>query len=67
MVIGLTTIPLSKRFTALTAAACSSVVRLRWRTPIPPNCAMTIAMSASVTVSIAEERTGMLSRIPRVT
>ena len=66
IVIGLTTIPLSKRLTARTAAHCSSIVRLRWRTPIPPIWAMTIAMSASVTVSIAEETTGMLSAISRV-
>ena len=66
IVIGLTTIPLSKRLTARTAAHCCSIVRLRWSTPIPPNCAMTIAMSASVTVSIAEEITGMLSAISRV-
>ena len=30
---------------------------------MPPSCAMTIAMSASVTVSIAAEITGMLSAI----
>jgi len=66
MVIGLTTIPLSKRLTARTAAHCCSTVRLRCNTPIPPSCAMTIAMSASVTVSIAEEITGILSAISRV-
>ena len=66
MVIGLTTIPLSKRLTWRTAAACSSTVRLRWRTPMPPSCASAIAMSASVTVSIAEDRIGMLSGISRV-
>ena len=66
MVIGLTTIPLSKRLTARTAAACSSTSRLRWRTPIPPSWAMAIAMSASVTVSIADDSSGMLSGISRV-
>jgi hypothetical protein len=35
-------------------------------TPIPPSCARAIAMSASVTVSIAEDRIGMLSGISRV-
>ena len=60
MVMGLTTIPLSKRLTARTAAHCSSTERLRCSTPMPPICAITIAMSASVTVSIAEEMTGML-------
>ena len=33
---------------------------------MPPICAMTIAMSASVTVSIALEMTGMLRLIERV-
>ncbi len=32
----------------------------------PPSWASAIAMSASVTVSIAEDRIGMLSGIPRV-
>ena len=41
-------------------------VRLRWRTPIPPSCASAIAMSASVTVSIADDSNGMLSGISRV-
>ena len=66
IVIGLTTMPLSKRFTVRTAAHCSAISRLRCNTPIPPSCAMTIAMSASVTVSIAEDITGMLSEISRV-
>ena len=66
IVIGLTTIPLSNRLTARTAATCSSISRLRWSTPIPPSWAIAIAMSASVTVSIAEEMTGMLSAISRV-
>ena len=34
---------------------------------MPPNCAITIAMSASVTVSIAAESIGVLSVISRVT
>src|SRR4051794_68861 len=66
MVIGLTTMPLSKRLTCRTAVACSSTLRLRWRTPMPPSCASAIAMSASVTVSIAEDRIGMCSGISRV-
>ena len=33
---------------------------------MPPSCAMTIAMSASVTVSIAADSTGMLRVMPRV-
>src|SRR3546814_8651739 len=67
MVMGLTTIPDSKRFTARTASACSSTERLRLRTPSPPSCAITIAMSASVTVSMAEERIGILRPISLVT
>ena len=66
MVIGLTTMPLSKRLTWRTAVACSSTLRLRWSTPIPPSWASAIAMSASVTVSIADDRIGMLSGISRV-
>ena len=64
--MGLTTMPLSKRFTWRTAAACASTSMLRWSTPIPPSCAIAIAMSASVTVSMAEDRTGILSGISRV-
>ena len=59
IVIGLTTMPDSNRFTCRTAAVCCSMVRLRCNTPIPPICAMTIAMSDSVTVSMAEERIGI--------
>ena len=33
---------------------------------MPPSCASAIAMSVSVTVSIAEDRIGMLSGISRV-
>ena len=33
---------------------------------MPPSCAITIAMSASVTVSIAADRIGMVSAISRV-
>jgi len=36
-------------------------------TPIPPDCAMAIAIRASVTVSIAEAMMGMLSGMARVT
>ena len=36
-------------------------------TPIPPAWAMAMAMRASVTVSIAEDRSGMFMRIERVT
>ena len=37
-----------------------------WIIPIPPSCAKAIAKRASVTVSIAAERIGILSVIPRV-
>ena len=40
---------------------------MRWITPMPPACAMAIAMRASVTVSIAELSNGMFRRIDRVT
>ena len=35
-------------------------------TPMPPACAMAIAISASVTVSMAEAMIGMLTAIERV-
>ncbi len=63
IVMGLSTMPDSKRFTRLTCAACSSGLILRCRIPSPPFCAMAIAIFASVTVSIAEERTGMFKRM----
>ena len=36
-------------------------------TPMPPACAMAMAIRASVTVSIAELRSGMFRRIDLVT
>ena len=66
MVSGFTTMPDSNRFTRRTCSACRSGSRLRWITPIPPACAMAIAMAASVTVSIAEAMIGMLSGISGV-
>ena len=66
MVSGFTTMPDSKRFTRRTCSACTSGSRLRWITPMPPNCAMAIAMLASVTVSIAEATIGTLSGMSRV-
>ena len=35
-------------------------------TPMPPDCAMAIAMAASVTVSIADDISGMRNEIVRV-
>ena len=39
---------------------------LRWITPIPPACAMAMAMSLSDTVSIAADISGMFSGIELV-
>ena len=44
----------------------SSIVRFLWMTPMPPFCAMAMAMGASVTVSIAAEISGMFRVISRV-
>ena len=67
MVSGLTTMPDSNFFTCRTWAAWPSGSKLRWITPMPPACAMAIAMRASVTVSMAEAMIGMLSGMARVT
>ncbi len=66
MVTGSTTMPDSNFFTRRTCSACSSGSKLRWMTPMPPACAMAIAILASVTVSMAEAISGMLSGIERV-
>ena len=66
MVTGLTIMPDSNFFTCRTCAACWSGSRLRWMTPMPPACAMAIAISASVTVSMAEAMIGMLTAMERV-
>ena len=66
MVTGFTTIPLSNFFTRRTCAACSSGVMFLWTTPMPPACAMAMAMLASVTVSIAAATSGMFSGMSRV-
>ena len=66
MVTGSTIIPDSERFTMSTSSACRAIGMLRWITPRPPCCAMAMASGASVTVSMAAERIGMLRRIARV-
>ena len=66
MVSGLTTMPDSNFLTRRTWAACSAGSRFLWMTPMPPCCAMAIAIAASVTVSIAAEISGMLSGMSRV-
>ncbi|OUD87190.1 hypothetical protein BC477_04295 [Clavibacter michiganensis subsp. michiganensis] len=58
--------PDSLRFTLSTKAAWSSMERLRWITPSPPWRAIAMAMRASVTVSIAEERRGAATLMLRV-
>ena len=54
-------IPLWLRLTFCTSAAWSTMVRLRWITPMPPWRAMAIAMRDSVTLSIAAETSGTAS------
>ena len=65
-VTGSVTIPDSERLTRRTCWAWSSMDRLRWRMPIPPWRAMAIAMSDSVTVSIAAESSGVARLILEV-
>ncbi len=67
MVSGFTTMPDSNFLTWRTCAACASGSRLRWMTPMPPACAMAIAICVSVTVSMAEAMIGILTGIERVT
>ncbi len=64
-VTGLTIIPLSERLTRSTSEACSSIDRFLWMTPIAPCCAIAMASSDSVTVSIAALASGTLSRMLR--
>ncbi|MNN65904.1 hypothetical protein D3C81_1814480 [compost metagenome] len=56
-------IPLSERFTLRTSAACSAIVMFLCNIPIPPACAIAIAKSAPVTVSIAAETNGIFNLI----
>ena len=65
-VIGLRIMPLSDRFTRSTSAACRSIDMFLWSTPMPPARAIAIAISDSVTVSIAAETSGTRSSMPRV-
>ncbi len=64
--IGLRIIPLSDRLTRSTSAACRSIDMFLCSTPMPPARAIAIAMSDSVTVSIAAAISGTLSSMPRV-
>ena len=54
------TIPDSYFFTFSTSFACLSIEKFLWITPMPPNCAIAMASLCSVTVSIAEEISGIL-------
>ena len=65
-VIGLRIIPLSLRLTRSTSAAWRSTVMFLWSTPMPPARAIAMAISASVTVSMAAETSGMLRGMVRV-
>ena len=65
-VIGLTIMPLSDRLTRSTSRACSSIDRFLWMMPMPPCCAMAIAISDSVTVSMAALSSGTFKRMFRV-
>src|SRR3990172_524904 len=65
-VMGSRIMPLSERLTGSTSAPCRSMGRFLWITPMPPRRAMAIAISDSVTASMAAETNGMLSAMPRV-
>src|SRR6267378_1457043 len=66
MVKGLTTMPDSNFLTLRTSSACLGASRFLWMTPMPPDCAMAMAMRLSVTVSMAEESSGMPSSMVAV-
>ena len=55
--------PDSYFLTARTSLACSSTVIFLCTMPMPPSCAMAIARRASVTVSIAEDISGIFNEI----
>ena len=60
-VTGSVIMPLWLRFTRCTSAACTSMGRLRWITPMPPTRAMAMAIGASVTLSMAADTRGTAS------
>ena len=66
MVTGSTTMPDSAFLTLLTSSACASTLTFLCTMPMPPSRAMRMAVSASVTVSIAALHSGMLSLMPVV-
>ena len=63
IVTGSIIIPDSERFTALTSAAWFLIVMFLCKTPMPPLRAIAIAISDSVTVSIAAETIGTFNPI----
>ena len=63
---GSSIMPLSDRFTRRTSAACSAIDWFLWITPMPPCCAMAMASSAPVTVSMAALTMGTLRVMLRV-
>ena len=65
-VMGSTIMPLSARLTRDTSSAWSWGDKFLWRMPRPPARAIVTAVRHSVTVSIAAERIGMFSSMPRV-
>ena len=66
MVSGLTTMPDSNFLTRRTSSACLGMSRFLWMTPSPPDWAMVMAIWLSVTVSMAEESSGMPSSMVEV-
>ena len=64
--MGLVIMPDCARLTLSTSVACCSGDMLRWMIPMPPSRARAIARRASLTVSIAAERSGIFSRISAV-
>ena len=66
IVIGSTIIPDSERLTLSISPACISGGIFLWMIPRPPFCAMLMAVSCSVTVSMAADTNGQLSSISGV-
>ena len=57
--MGFTIIPLSDLFTRSTSSDWASTDMFLWMIPIPPCCAIAMAILESVTVSMAALRRGM--------
>ncbi len=66
IVTGSTIMPLSERFTRSTSSPWRSMVMFRCTMPMPPCRAMAMARRDSVTVSMAEEASGMFKSSLRV-